>query len=84
MKEALLSWKGSFVGKKRKNIWKSVPLCIFWTVWKERNHRAFRDGIVDVQKLKHSFVYNLWSCNRLYIGEEISSLIGFLEWVAAS
>ena len=63
---------------------KSVPPCIFWTVWKERNHIAFRDGIIDVQKLKLSFVYNLWSWNSLYIDEEISSLIGFLEWVAAS
>ena len=84
VKETLLSWKGSFIGKKRKNMWKYVPPCIFWTVWKERNHITFRDGIIDVQKLKHSFVYNLWSWNRLYIGEEISSLIGFLEWVATS
>ena len=43
----------------------------------------FRDGTVDVQKLKHSFVSNLWSWNSLYIGEEISSLIGFLEWLAS-
>ena len=26
----------------------------------------------------------LWSWNTLYIGEEISSLIGFLEWLASS
>ena len=38
---------------------------------------------VDVQKLKHSFVSNWWSWNSLYIGEEISSLIGFLEWLAS-
>ena len=35
-----------------------------------------------VHRLKHSFVSNLWSWNSLYIGEELSSLIGFLEWVA--
>ncbi|RVW71996.1 hypothetical protein CK203_055047 [Vitis vinifera] len=32
VKEALFSWRGSFVGKKRKKIWNSIPLCIFWTV----------------------------------------------------
>ena len=37
VKEVLTSWRGPFVGKKRKKIWKSIPLCIFWTVWKERN-----------------------------------------------
>ena len=36
-----------------------------------------------MQKLKLSFVCNLWSWNSLYINEETSSLIGFLEWVAA-
>ena len=45
VKEVLLSWKGSFVGKKRKKIWRSIPLFIFWTVWKERNRLAFRGGV---------------------------------------
>ena len=27
--DAHISWKGSFVGKKRRKIWKFVPLCIF-------------------------------------------------------
>ena len=84
IKDALLSWNGYFVGKNRRYMWKFVPLCIFWIVWKERNLIAFRDGTVDVQKLKHSFVYKLWSWNSLFIGEEISSLTGFLDWVAAS
>ena len=44
VKEAVISWKGSFVGKKRKKIWRSIPLFIFWTVWKERNRLAFRGG----------------------------------------
>ena len=44
VKEVLFSWRGSFVGKKRKKIWNSIPLCIFWTVWKEMNRLAFREG----------------------------------------
>ncbi|RVW88613.1 Electron transfer flavoprotein-ubiquinone oxidoreductase, mitochondrial [Vitis vinifera] len=31
VKEVLASWRGSFVGKKRKKIWDVIPLCIFWT-----------------------------------------------------
>ena len=83
IKEALLGWKGSFVGGKRSMIWKSVFLCIFWTVWKERNRIAFKNGSLAVQRLKHSFVSTLWGWNSLYIGEETSSLIGFLEWLAS-
>ena len=43
VKEVLLS-SGSFVGKKRKKIWRSILLFISWTVWKERNRLAFRGG----------------------------------------
>ena len=82
VKEVLIRWRGPFVGKKRKKIWKYIPLCIFWTVWKEMNILAFRGGSLAVQKLKNSFVCNLWSWARLYIGEESFSLIGFLEWLA--
>ena len=42
----------------------------FWTVRKENICIVFRDG---------NFVFNLWSWNRLYLGEEMTSLIGILE-----
>ena len=64
------------MGKKRSKVWKLVPVCIFWTVWKERNRLAFRNESLAVQRLKHYFVFNLWVWNNMYIGEEISSLIG--------
>ncbi|RVX06988.1 LINE-1 retrotransposable element ORF2 protein [Vitis vinifera] len=83
VKDMLVSWRGPFVGRKRKRIWTSIQLCIFWTVWKERNRLAFRGGSLAIQKLKNSFVCNLWSWARVYMGEESSSLIGFLEWLAA-
>ena len=54
VKEVLISWRGSFVGKKRKKIWDSIPLCIFWTVWKEMNRLAFRGG-VEYSEVKKKF-----------------------------
>ena len=53
VKEVLVSWRGSFVGKKRKKIWDAIPLCIFWTVWKERNRLAFRG--VERSEVKEFF-----------------------------
>ena len=35
------------MGKKRKKLWNSIQLFIFWTVWKEMNKLAFRDGRVS-------------------------------------
>ena len=71
------------MGKKRKKLWKSIPLYIFWTIWKERNRLAFKRGVLTIQKLKTSFVCNLWGWAKLYIGEEPLSLIGFLEWLVS-
>ena len=33
IKETLLGWHGSFVGKARKKASQVPPLCIFWTIW---------------------------------------------------
>nr|CAN66379.1 hypothetical protein VITISV_003573 [Vitis vinifera] len=52
VKEMLLGWNGSFVGKKRKGVWKASPLCLFWTVWKTRNKVAFEEEELSIQRLK--------------------------------
>ena len=57
--QTLEGWRGSFVGKKRKDVWRVGPLCLFWTVWKARNKIAFEDATLSIQKLKSSFVYFL-------------------------
>ena len=84
VKEVLFSWRGHFVGKNRKKIWKAIPLCIFWTVWKERNRLAFKGGVLHIQKLKNFFICNLWGWARLDIEDNSLSLLGFLEWLAST
>ena len=84
VKEVLFSWRGHLVGKKRKKIWKAIPLCIFWTVWKEMNRLAFKGGVLHIQKLKNFFVCNLWGWARLDIEDNSLSLLGFLEWLAST
>ena len=61
VKEALLSWHGSFVGKHRKKAWMTAPLCIFWTIWWERNRLVFEDGNISINRMKSTFLCNLWS-----------------------
>ena len=43
VKEVLLGWHGSFLGKKRRKVGRAAPLCLFWTVWKERNRIVFKN-----------------------------------------
>ena len=59
VKDTLLGWHGSFVGKAHKKAWQATPLCIFWTTWKERNRLMFGNEELLIQRLKNSFVCNL-------------------------
>ena len=54
-RDTLLGWHGSFVGKKHRKAWRATPLCLFWSVWKERNMIAFENEDLLVQRLKYSF-----------------------------
>ena len=58
-----------------------VPLCIFWSVWKERNRLAFGNEELSLQRLKYYFVCNFWSRVRVSLVESPSSLVSFLDWI---
>ncbi|KAJ9674048.1 hypothetical protein PVL29_023543 [Vitis rotundifolia] len=83
VKETLLGWRGSFVGKKHKAIWQAGPLCLYRSIWKARNRIAFEDNVLSIQRLKVSFVYFLWSKTKLFIKSGHSTLIDFIDWVGS-
>ena len=80
----LLSGGGSFVGRKSKKAWKVAPLCLFWTIWRERNKRAFENCKSLDQTFKSSFLYLFWDWARLYIGNGSMSLLDFVDWLGSS
>ena len=48
----LLAWQGAAVGKKRKKIWMAAPLCLFRTLWPERNKVVFKNEVTSIQRIK--------------------------------
>ena len=79
VKEIFLGWKGSFVGKKMREVWQVGPLCLFCVIWKARNKIAFEDSVLSLQRLKASFVYLLCSETKLWIKDGPSTLIDFVD-----
>ena len=82
VKRNLLGWYGSFVGKKREKAWKTAPLCLMWTIWKERNRRAFDDVERNDQDIKSIFLYTFVNWARVYIKDHTLSLFDFVNWLA--
>lgn len=39
------SYVGVLLWARRRKAWRSIPICIFWLVWKERNCLTFREGL---------------------------------------
>ena len=83
VKETLLGWHGAFVGKTCKKDWQMAPLCIFWSVWKERNLLAFGNEEFSLHRLKYSFVCNIWFWVRVSIVLSPSSFVSFLDWLGS-
>ena len=78
LKETLLSWQGSSVGKQRKKAWMAAPLYIFWTLWQERNRLVFEGVDISINRMKSTFLSNFWSWVNLHHVERPRSLIDFL------
>ena len=70
------------MGKKRKKTWMAAPLCLFWTLWRERNRAVFDNGVTNAQKIKSNFLSNLWNWKILYSVVSTNSCGFFgLAWV---
>ena len=81
VRKTLLSWGGSLVGMKRKKGWRAALVCIFWTVWRERNLIMFDNKNFSAQRMKSSFLCNLWSWSNMYMVDSPKTLVDFLTWL---
>jgi hypothetical protein len=45
---------------KSAAVWKMVPICIFWCVWKERNLSCFEDQKNSMEDILASFFHTLY------------------------
>ena len=81
IRQVLVAWQGTRVGKKHKKVWRVAPLCLFWTVWCERNIVVFDNKAFSPYRLKCLFICNFWSWSNLYSGDRDRSLLDFLNWM---
>ncbi|TMW87681.1 hypothetical protein EJD97_019620 [Solanum chilense] len=64
-----------------KEIWKIIPACIWWSVWKKRNIRCFQNKSNSIQKIKmNCLVLFLFWCKQEYMVdlESIKDVLGSL------
>ena len=69
--------------KKYRKAWLAAPLCLFWMIWKERNRIVFYNEDLSIQRMKNSFVCNLWSWGKSCLDVGPISLINFVDWLGS-
>ena len=79
IRQTLLSWHGSFVGKRCKKALMAAPFSLFWTIWLERSRIVFDNKAILVHRMKTSFLCNLWSWTNLCIVDRPASLLVFFN-----
>ncbi|KAI8530551.1 hypothetical protein RHMOL_Rhmol11G0068500 [Rhododendron molle] len=75
--ELLIAWNGARVGKRRKSVWAMIPLCLMWTLWRERNSRCFEAVEKPLFRIKSFVVSSLYSWDK---GECNPPIDQFLDW----
>ena len=84
IRETFLRWQGSFIGRKRKKVWRATSLCLFWTIWKERNKRSFENMELSIQRFKFLFLCSLLSWTNMLIEHTSMSLVDFIDWLGTN
>ena len=59
-------------------IWKMVPLCIMWCLWRERNDRSFENLERTLEELKYFFFFSLFAWTTAYLAPLILVFLIFL------
>ena len=67
VKDLLRGWLHLPMQKKDAKLWRAVPLCLLWAIWKERNRVVFDDEAFSKSRLKSSFLFSFSSWASLMI-----------------
>ena len=82
--EVFCCWQGSMGRHKNMVIWKAIPHCLMWCIWRERNARIFEGCELSIAELKQLF-YRLLMEWMTAIGlVRFSNLIEFIDFCSLS
>ena len=65
---------------KIKELWNSIPRCVFWCIWRERNSRTFEDKERNLLDLKWLIMYTLMEWSNASGLTSFSSIFDFLDY----
>jgi len=65
-------------------VWKMVPCCLIWCLWRGRNDRQFEEKERTIEELIYFFFYSLCSWTAVFLAPLVSSFNDFLVLFSSS
>jgi hypothetical protein len=76
--DLLACWQGRLGRHQHVEIWKAIPHCLMWCLWRERNVHTFEDCKQNVLALKLQFLQTLFDW---MIATDLFSFSFFLDFI---
>jgi hypothetical protein len=83
VRELLACWCSG--GRTRSAVvWKMIPLCLMWCIWRERNARCFEDSARSFEEILHYFLFTLYTWMAGWLALLVISFPDFLSCLSSS
>ena len=79
IKDVLVAWRRRLKKCWVHEIWKLIPIAIWWCTRKERNKRIFDDKALSLQDFKLYFLGTLYRWSQVLNGGSTVSLLDFVD-----
>ena len=73
------SWQGKFARHHNIDVWRLVPHCLIWCIWRKRNARSFEGCECSLLEIKSLFLHTLYDWSVVFSHFSCSSFSFFLD-----
>jgi mannosylglycoprotein endo-beta-mannosidase len=77
--DVLRCWRRKFEDLNALVIWKMIPACIWWCLWRERNGRCFEDRVESLVRLGGFVLHSLFLWANSVLG---CPFVGFPDFIS--
>ena len=81
--ELMECWRGQLGNREVLQLWRLVPLCLMWCLWRERNARSFEDREIGLAELKRLFLQTLYNWRVAWNTMHVSTFSEFLNFCSS-
>jgi hypothetical protein len=81
--DMLACWRGQVGTCSVIAVWGIAPLCLMWTIWRERNARCFEDLEKSKDEFKIILVKSLFNWTGAFYISSFSNFSDFVEFCSS-